>query len=271
MRFDSSKAWSEASQTVSANRDMLLALAGVFLVLPAFALGVFWPQPEPPAGASPEQLLEMLGAFYGNAWPAFLGAGLFSIVGTLAMLALFTDARRPTVGEAIMLGLSGTLPVIAAQILMGMGIAAMIMLPVALAGAMGMPVLAVVAVLAGLGVTIWLTVRLSLLSPAVMVDGIRNPITALQRSWQLTQGKAGSLLVFYVLVVIAFLVVMLVASMLIGLVLGLALPANGAVIGNALIAAVLQAVFNVYMVGIVAACHRQLAGPSANAAAQTFE
>lgn len=271
MRFDSSKAWSEASQIVSANRDVLLALAGVFLVLPTFALGVFWPQPESPAGASPEQLLEMLGSFYRNAWPAFVGAGLFSIIGTLAMLALFTDARRPTVGEAIMLGLSGTVTVIAAQILMGMGIALMVMLPVALAGAMGMPVLAVATVLVAVGVIVWLSVRLSLLSPAVMVDGIRNPIAALQRSWQLTSGSAGSLLAFYVLVVIAFVVVMLLVTMLIGLILGLALTANVAAIVNALIAAVLQAVLNVYMVAIIAACHRQLAGPSAGTAAQAFE
>ena len=41
------------ASAVSANRDVLLALAGVFFVLPSFAFALLYPQPEPPAGAAP--------------------------------------------------------------------------------------------------------------------------------------------------------------------------------------------------------------------------
>ena len=51
MRFDSNQAWKDAASAVSANRDVLLALAGVFFVLPSFAFTLLYPQPEPPAGA----------------------------------------------------------------------------------------------------------------------------------------------------------------------------------------------------------------------------
>lgn len=226
MRFDSSRAWNEASQAVSANREVLLALAGVFLVLPTFALGVFAPQPEAPAGASPEQLLALLGEFYSAHWLKFVGAGLLSVVGTMAMLALFTDARRPTVGEAIKLGAIGAISVIAAQILMGMAIGALIVIPAAVAGAIGVPMLPILVLIAACAVSVWLAIRLSMLSPAVMVEGIRNPVAALQRSWQLTQGNAGRLLVFFALLVIVFVVVMLLVSALLGAVLALALPAG---------------------------------------------
>jgi Membrane domain of glycerophosphoryl diester phosphodiesterase len=271
MRFDSSKAWNEAAQSVAANRDVLLALAGVFMVLPLFALAVFVPQPEPPAGAKPEQLLELLGTYYSKTWPAYLAAALINMVGSLSMLALFTDPSRPTVGQAIRLGAMGTPSVIAAQILMGMGLAVAAMIPVTLASVLGVPALAVVAVAAALALAVWVWVRFSLVAPAVMVDGLKNPIDAMQRSWHLTQGNAGRLLAFLVLVGIAFLVSIFIVQMVIGLVLSLIMPGEAASVGTALVSAVLQAVMSVYFVGVFAASHRQLAGPEAQAQAREFE
>jgi hypothetical protein len=271
MRFDSSKAWSEAAQFVAANRDVLLALAGVFMVLPLFALAVFVPQPEPPAGATPEKLFELLGAYYGKTWPAYLVAALVNMVGTLSMLALFTDPSRPTVGQAIRLGAMAAPSVIAAQLLMGMGLTLAASIPVAVVSVLGVPALAVVAMAAALVLAVWIWVRCSLVPPAVMVDGLKNPIAALQRSWRLTQGNAGRLLVFLILVGVAFLVSILLIQMVTGLVTSLILPGEAARIGNALIGAALQAVMSVYFVGIFAASHRQLAGPDAQVAAREFE
>ena len=262
MRFDSSKAWNEAAQSVAANRDVLLALAGVFMVLPLFALAVFVPQPEPPAGAEPEQLLKLLGAFYSKSWPAYLAAALINMVGTLAMLALITDPSRPTVGQTIRLGAIGAPSVIAAQILMGMGLTLAAMVPVALVSALGVPALAVVAIAAALILAVWVWVRSALVSPAVMVDGLKNPVAALRRSWRLTRGNAGRLLAFFVLVGLAFLVSILIVQMVIGLVLNLLLPGEAATVSIALIGAVLQALMSVYFVAVFAATHRQLVEPA---------
>jgi membrane-anchored glycerophosphoryl diester phosphodiesterase (GDPDase) len=152
-----------------------------------------------------------------------------------------------------------------------MAIGALIVVPAALAGALGVPILPILVLIAACAASVWLAIRLSMLSPAVMVEGIRNPLTALQRSWQLTRGNAGRLLVFFALLVIVFIVVMLLLTALLGAVLGLALSAEAAAIGGALLGSILQAIFNVYMIGVVAACHRQLAGPTASVAASTFE
>lgn len=260
MQFDSSQAWNEAAQSVAANRDVLLALAGVFMVLPLFALAVFTPQPEPPAGAKAEELFELISAFYKQAWPAYLAAALANMVGTLAMLALFTDPSRPTVGQAIKLGALGAPSVIAAQVLMGLGLAFAAMIPVAAFSGLGVPALTIVAVAAAIALAVWVWVRCSLVSPAVMVDGFKNPVAAIRRSWLLTQNNAGRLLVFLILVAIAFLLSILIIQMVIGLVFGLALNGEAARVANALTSSALQAVMSVYFVGVIAACHRQLAG-----------
>lgn len=260
MAFDSSKAWTEATGMVSANRDVLLALAGVFLVLPLAALAVFVPAPEPPAGAQAEQIMELMGAYYRGAWPAYVIAAVVSSIGSLAMLALFTDRGRPTVGEAIRIGAVATPSVIAAQVLLGMGLALAAMVPLTLAMASGQQALAVLVLAGALLAAVWLWVRCSLVSPAVVVDGLRNPIAALQRSWRLTRGNAGRLLAFFVLVAIAFIISIWVVQMVLGLAVTLVLPGEAGRVAVALIGAVLQAVMSVYFVAVFAASHGQLAG-----------
>jgi Membrane domain of glycerophosphoryl diester phosphodiesterase len=269
IRFDSSKAWNEASQSVAANRDVLLALAGVFLVLPMFTLLAFLPPPVPPAGATPQKLFEVVGEYYSGAWPAYVAASLVSSVGSLAMLALLTDRSRPTVGQAIKLGAMGTPSVIAAQILLGMGLTLAALVPVALAAAS--PVLALLAGLALLAAAVWVMIRTALTSPAVMVDRLRNPVAALQRSWQLTQGNAVRLLAFFVLVGIAFLVSIWIAEMVIGLALTWSLPGDAGAIAKTLVSAIFQAVMSVYFIAIMASSHRQLAGSDADSQVQVFE
>lgn len=260
MRFDSSRAWSDAAQKVSANRDVLVALAGVFMVVPTFALAMFWPQPVPPPKASLEQLLELIGAHYREAWYAYLIAVVINLVGTLAMLALFTDRSRPTVGEAIRIGSAAAPVVILAQLLVGMGLALLVVIPASVAGATGNQVLVALAMIAAAGVVVWVWTRLSLLSPAVLVDSIRNPVVAIARSWQLTRGNAGRLLLFYALVAIAFFVSIMLVEMALGIIASLILPAAAQGAASNFVTSVLQAVMGVYFVAVIAASHRQLTG-----------
>lgn len=271
MRFDSNQAWKDAASAVTANRDVLLALGGVFFALPSFAFTVFYPQPEPPAGAAAEQLFELMGAFYRQAWPILLAIAAVQMVGTLAMLALFTDRSRPTVGQALAQGVNGLLPVIAAQLLLGMGLGLVALIPLAAAGATGIAAaVALVIVLAG-AVMLWAYIRSSLVSPAVMVDGIRNPVAALRRSFELTRGNAGRIAVFFLLLVIAFIIVVGVVSALFGLVVEMIVGGETATTLTALVSSAGEAVMAVYFVAVVAAVHRQLAGPSSDVTAARFE
>lgn len=271
MRFDSNKAWQDAVQAVSANKDVLWALAGVFYVLPSFAFAVAFPQPEPAAGSSPEQLLAQLGGYYTTAAPFMLVTMVLQLIGTLSILTMMTDSRRPTVGEAIRIGAASVLPVLGAQLLLGLALGLVAVIVLGLAGLSGSMALVVALTIMLVGVFFYLSIRTVLVSPAVAVDGLRNPIAALRRSWDLTSGKAGQLALFFLLLVVAvgviFGIVMLVTGVVLALLAG---PATAKLIA-ALISSLLVAGVTVLFVGVVAAVHRQLAGPAAATTASTFE
>ncbi|MFC0590198.1 hypothetical protein ACFFF7_12305 [Novosphingobium aquiterrae] len=271
MKFDSNLAWKDAASSVSANRDVLLALAGVFIALPTFAMAIFVPPPVPAEGAKAEASLALMGEYYSHAWPMLIGLALLSLLGTLTMLTLFTDRSRPTVGEAIKQGARAVLPVIAAQLLFGLaiGIAGSVLLGAAIAsGSTALKLLVGAGLLLGIA---YAAVRVSLVSPVVVVEGLRNPVAALRRSWMLTSANVLRIFLFYALLLIAFLVIYILIGSGLGLLVALVSSGEVAAGINNLIAAFLQSVLSVYSVAVAAAVHRQLAGPSAEAAARPFE
>jgi hypothetical protein len=262
-RFDSNRAWQDASSAVSANRDMLIALAGVFLVLPAFAITVLNPPPEPPTGADFKAVLEMLGTYFKAAWPGYLLVGLINTIGTMAALALFGHASRPTVGQAITQGLTTAPVAIVVQILQGFLLTGAIMLPSALLAMAGSPGLAALGILIGVGLAIYLAVRLCLANAVIAIDGLRNPIAALQRSFALTRANVGRLLVFFVLLVLAFVISLQLLQLLIGLLAELLAGGEAAKLIAALTGSILSAAMTVYLLAATAASHRQLTGSAA--------
>lgn len=271
MKFDSNQAWKDAAASVAANRDVLFALAGVFLALPALALAIFMPPPQAPDGATPEAALALMGEYYSYAWPVLLVLAVLQLLGTLTMLTLFTDRSRPTVGEAIRQGARAALPVLAAQVIVAFAVAAGVMLVLGAAIASGVAALKLLAGLALIFALAFVFARLSLVSPVVVVDGQRNPVAALRRSWDLTRGNVFHLLAFFVLLLIAALVLYLLINGALGFVVSLLASGETANAIKDLIAACLQAAISVYSVAVIAAIHRQLAGPSAEATARPFE
>lgn len=269
--FDSNRAWSDAANMVSANRDLLLALAGVFLVVPAFAVGMLLPPPEPQDGAELQAILANMGEYYQSNAMVLVAMALFQMIGTLTILALFTDSHRPTVGEAIRLGFRYTPTAIAAQLILGLAIGAMVLLPITLGGATKSPGFTALGLLAAIGLGIWAMVRLSLVAPAVMVDRLINPLRALERSWRLTEGNVLRLLAFYALVLIGFVVIMLVAEGVTRLLLIMVASAKTTDIVATLAGTLMQAAMSIYFVAISAASHRQLSGPSVQSTVDKFE
>lgn len=259
-RFDSNQAWQDASSAVSANRDVLIALAGVFIVLPAFALAVLNPPPEPPSGADLDAVLELLGTYFKAAWPGYLLVGLINTVGTMAILALFGHAGRPTVGQAITQGLTTTPIAIVVQIVQGFLLTGAIMLPSAILGLSGSPGLAALGILVGVAGAIYLAVRLCLANAVIAIEGLRNPIAALQRSFTLTRANVGRLLVFFVLLVLAFAISIQLIQLVIGLLAELLAGGEAAKMIGALSGAILSAVMTVFLLGATAASYRQLVG-----------
>lgn len=263
MKFDMGQAWGQAMVTLGANRDLIAIVAGVFFFLPYLALMLMVPDlsaelPVAQPGTDPKVMYDALMAVYGHIWPYLLIVVILQGIGSLALLALLRDSTRPTLGEALKLGLIAFLPYIAAQLLMGIGIglAAAVLVGggTAISTAVGVLVFLAVCVAA-----IYLVVKFSLTMPVVGIERVYNPLAALTRSWRLTKGNSLRLFFFYFLIMIAGLVVVIVIEMVFGLVFAL-FGAEGQAIGNSVVSSLLNAAWATLFLAILAAAHRQLAG-----------
>lgn len=273
MQFDMNRAWREASAMVKANSQVLGVMAGVFFFLPSLAMAIFAPLPENMGEMGNEQqAFAVLAAYYTEALPWLLGTAIAQAVGVLALLALLTDRSRPTVGEALKSGLISLFPYIASQMLVGVICGILALLVAGLGAATGLVAIAVVLLPVVLVGAIYVMVKTSLVAPVIVIEGARNPINALQRSWKLTKGNSLRLFFFYFLILIAFLVVSIAFSAIIGIVAGLAISdAEILLLVNGIIGGIVGAVMVVFFAAIIASVHRQFAGPSAETISRTFE
>jgi hypothetical protein len=278
MKLDINLAWRQASAAVAANREVLLALAGVFILLPRLAFELFAPAPSAQAGVPSDQAstlqfdqtVQLLQTYYAHVMPWLLAVALVETAGTLAVLCLFTDRSHPTVGQAIRRGVGGVLPYLAAQMLFALGIMLIGGLVLGLAGMSGIKPLMALAFAALIVGVVYAGARLMVLAPVIIVEHVRTPVAALARAWVLTRGNAGRILGLLML----FLVVMVVAMMAVSGVVGsLGVMLAGQSAGRivvAVVTSVLSTTFAVYMVAVIAAIHRQLAGPSSTDLSATF-
>ena len=269
-KLDTNAAWKEASAIVSANREVLLALAGVFFMLPSLALTVIAGQPEIRPGMNAEQMTAVMEEFYAKAWWIMLLSIAVQIVGFLAMLTLMRDRSRPTVGEAIRASLLGALSALVSWLLTIFGLSVGGGLLIGLSSVIS-PVLAVAGALLFLAASIYVSLRLILVAPVIAVEGVHNPLTAMIRSWRLTQGNFWRILGFLLLILILFAVVAGIVMMIVGLILALVSSGEPQRIVAAVFSSALGAVAVVSFAGIIAAIHRQRGGPAAADLSATFE
>ena len=260
-RFDSMKVWDEASAALLANREVLLAVMGVFSVLPVFALAQFLPLPEPVQGQAPAQLLERWGQYFDAYWLPFVAGLLFELFGMLVALALLGDPARPTVGEAIRQA-GRAMPAFLAALIGAHGVALLAgLVPVTLIALLQSLLLTQVAAVMGSVFILYMMVRLAFTGPIVLLGGVRNPIEVLRRSFQATKGIGWQLLVFLLLVYFAFsLVGWLVQGAFAILVSLIAGTAGGLLVGN-LVGSLMQGVLASAFVAVIAASYRQAGSP----------
>ncbi len=278
MRFDSNSAWREASMAVSVNREVLAAVAGVFFLLPGLASVIFLSdfQAELMANLSDPAGAERIMA--GMSGPLIL-FGLLSFalqsVGYLALLALLTDKTRPTVGEALRLAIRALPTVLGATLVFFGGyMAAVLVLAVlgaGLAKISGLDAIVVLTVFALIAGVVYASIRFSLILPVVMIEQVRGPVRALARSWRLTQGNSLRLFGFFLLLAVVYFVIIMVVTMIaMALAVGIAGQGKLSMLIGGVISGVVGAAANVLLTSILAAIHRQLAGPSPDALGATF-
>ena len=271
MKLDSSLAWKQASAAILANREVLLALAGVFFLLPRLAFQLFAPEPPSAAGGTGDAWLASMQLYYAQVAPFMIPMMVIEATGTLAMLTLFTDRTRPTVGEAIVQGLQCMLPYLAAQLIFAVGIGMGGGVLVGLTAVTGVKALAAVAVIAVILGAFYGFLRLVLVAPVIAVERIRAPLRAMARAWQLTSGNVGRIALFLALLMLVLLVAMSAIVGILGSLIAMLAGAEAARVTAAIISSALAAGFALCLAAVLAAIHRQLAGPSVGAISATFE
>jgi hypothetical protein len=256
-KLDSSAAWASAARMVATNRDVLLAIAGVFFLLPSLVAAVFVPAPVFASGMSQQQMLAALQAYYASSLPVLVVLSLVSMTGMLTMLVAMLDTARPTIGQAIGRSLRAIPSYIGAQLMIALAVLPFAMVLVAvLAQGIAERFAAAIVFAAGL----YPIMRTMLVGPVLAQTHERNPVAAIRASFRLTRGNAGRLLSFIGLAAFVFLVVYGLIMMLVGVVLVLATAGETQRLIGEAIAGVLQAIAYTYFVAILAAVYGQLSG-----------
>ena len=261
MKFDLDTAWKETTSLVRDNFRLLAVLAGVFYFLPYMAALLWVPgmselvmgQFDP----NSDRMEAMVQSMFADYWWAFILLTVVQGIGLLSMLALLRRRANPTVAEAMRVGVRSVASYVVATILMGFAIGLAAVLIVAPGALTGMAVLSVIGIIVLVAAIFYLFTKFSMVSPVIGIDGVLNPIEALSRSWKLTKGNSLRIFFFYVLLMVAYFVISTVVSLVFSLVFALG-GAEAQTFGNAFSASLMQAVFAVVFIGVLAAVHAQL-------------
>ena len=274
MKLDINRAWTDAINLIQTNLSVVAVVAGVFFFLPYLAFVLFMPDVSAMGIESNPQdttaAFNQVMALYADIWWMVALLTVAQTIGTLALLALLRAGNRPTVGQAIAIGAIGFLTSIAATIIFYIGFSVVAGLILGAAMAVGVTALTVILAIAIFVAFVYIAIKLSLLAPVIAIEKVYNPFTAMMRSWRLTKGNSLRIFAFLALLIIAVVVVSMVLGLIVGLVFGLA-GGEVARIGGGLFNSLLNAVYVVLMLGVLAAIHRQLAGPDAEVVSETFE
>jgi hypothetical protein len=164
MNFSYSAVWNDTVALLKSHGSLLLAVAGVFILLPLLMTAYFLPTPT-----SSTDPIGVLGRYYRENWHWLALASLINSIGSIAIYKLIFSGRGLSVGQAI----GGAL-----ALLPFFFIATMI---VSVAIGVGFAFL----VIPGL----YLLGRLAITAPTMVAENLRNPFSAMGESWRLTKGR----------------------------------------------------------------------------------
>lgn len=245
MKLSYSAAWDDATALLKAHGALIVALAGVFLLLPTLLVGYLVP---PPAQAKDfAELIPRLNEYWVANWGWFAASALVRMLGSLAILFLVFAPGGTSVGTAIVRG-GALLPFyLLAVILMSVAISFGILL----------------LILPGL----YLAARLAPLGPVMVAEGRRSPIDAFGRTFEVTKGNGWRILGFLCLVAIAAYVAAGVLNMVSGILFVLIAGKSLGPLLAMIVASATSSAIAILFLLLNAAIYRQLAGPAAASAA----
>lgn len=238
MTFSYSAVWDDTMQMLRRNGSLLLAVAGVFFLLPGLLVAYAFPQPTSSTG---QDVVALMIRYYQDHWPWLLLSSIASMIGTIALYLLLFDRHGRTVGGAI----AAALPILPFYFLMSL--------------------LSGLAIGAGLSLFVlpglYLLGRLAPASAVMVAEGRRSPFAALGESWALTRKRGWKVAGLLLIVVVVGYVLSFVVTAVLGTVFLLALGRDG--LGgllNLILRGAVSAVFVTVLIVLLAAIYRALRG-----------
>ncbi|MBO9574346.1 MAG: hypothetical protein J7494_01285 [Sphingobium sp.] len=242
-KIDLDRVWDDARAMGSANRDLLVAIAGMFVLLPGVVASQLVKLPEEaPKDLPMEEMLRQTMQFYTDNWAVLLGLTLCVSFGLLAMLALLLRPERLTVGESLKAALILLPGYFAATLLQGFGLSVGFML----------------FFLPGL----YLLARLCLIAPVAAAEQQVNPLVLLQRSFALTRGNGWRILIMLLILYCTGWIVNFVLTRLVGLIVILLMPKDIAELCVAIASGAVDALLAIFVALIPAAIYRAKVEPA---------
>lgn len=269
-KLDALAAWNDAARRVSANRGLLMTVAGVFLLLPTLVLKLAVAQPTFDETMTSEQMWPLMRDYYMASLPWALPTMLLGLVGVLALQIVMGDRTRPTVGQAIRRAFALLPVLIAAQLLYGLALGLGLGLLLGIGGATGSQAIAAVFVFIALGIAVWLAMRFIVLTSLLAMEPLRSPVALLKRCWALTRGQAGRIALFLLLLALVYGIVSGLIEGLVGTILAFVASDQVAQVLIATLSSALSALGMLYLSAVQLAIYRQLAGPAEPATTEVF-
>lgn len=236
-KIDLNLVWDDARAMARGNRDLLSAIAGMFLLLPSIVAGQFSRMPPPlSADAPPEAALARLMDYAALNWPVLIVHSLFAAFGILAMLALLLRRERLTVAQSLQAALQVLPAYLVALIVQRLGV--------------------------GFGLTlfflpgIYLLGRLALIAPVAVVERPGNPFTILRRSAELTHSNGWRVFLMLAAIFVTATIIGIAVTSMVGVTASLLLPRALADLAVAIVSGLVEASIAVAIMLITAAFYR---------------
>jgi len=236
-KIDLNLVWDDARAMGRANRDLLTAIAGMFLLLPSIVAGQVSRMPPPlESGAEPAAAFARLMEYAALNWPVLLVHSIVTAFGVLAMLSLLLRAERLTVGQSLHAALLVLPAYIIAVAIQRFGIMC--------------------------GLTLfflpgfYLIGRLALIAPVAAAERPGNPLTILRRSAELTFGNGWRIFLMLAMVFVAATAIGLAATSTVGVIATLLLPKDVADLAVAIVSGLVEAGIGVAIMLVTAALYR---------------
>lgn len=242
-KIDLNHVWDDAKAMGRANSDLLIAIAGMFLLLPGILADQLMSAPPMMGKDAPStEVIQKLAEHFAHNWPVLLAHGVVTSFGTLALLALLLRPERLTVGESLK--------------------AALVILPGYFVASLLQGLCVGIGVLLFIVPGLYLVARFALIAAVAAAEQQGNPITLLRRSLQLTRGNGWRIFALLAILFATAMIVSLVANTLIGLAAALLLPADVAALVLSIVTGLLEAGLGAAVALVTAALYRAATMPA---------